>query len=50
MEEVSFGDDFASNVVIFDVDNGSLSQTDDRKTNFLVLHEWRKRVYSREKN
>ena len=39
MEEVSFGDDFASNVAIFDVDNGSLSQTDNRKNNFLVLRE-----------
>ena len=49
MEEVSFGDDFTSNAVVFDVDNGSLSQTDNRKNNFLVLREWPKCVYSRVK-
>ena len=35
----SFGDDFARNVVIFDVDDSSLSHTDNCRNNFLVLVE-----------
>ena len=35
----SFGNDFAKNVVIIGVDNNSLSHTDNRKDNFLVLDE-----------
>ena len=36
----SFGNDFARNVVIFDVDNSSSSHTDNhKKNNFLVLAE-----------
>ena len=35
----SFGNDFARNVVIFDVDNKSSSHADNRKNNFLVLAE-----------
>ena len=33
----SFGNDFARNVIIFDIDNSSSSHTDNRKNNFLVL-------------
>lgn len=35
----SFGNDFARNVEIFDVDNKSSSHADNRKNNFLVLAE-----------
>ena len=35
----SFGEDFARNVVIFDADNNSSSQRDNRKNIFLVLSE-----------
>ena len=35
----SFNNDFARNVVIFGVDNGSSSHSDNRKNNFLILHE-----------
>ena len=35
----SFGNDFATNVVIFGVDNSSSSHTDNRKNIFLVLGE-----------
>ena len=35
----SFRNDFARNVVIFGVDKGSLSHTDNGKNNFLVLGE-----------
>ena len=35
----SFGEDFARNVVIFDADNNSSSQRDNRKNIFLVLRE-----------
>ena len=34
---LSFGDDFVENVVIFSVDNGSSSDTDNEENNFLVL-------------
>ena len=37
----NFGDDFAKNVVIFDADNSSSSDTDNGKNNFLVLGEGR---------
>ena len=37
----NFGNDFARNVVIFGVDNSSLSHTDNCKNNFLVLGEAR---------
>ena len=32
----SFGHDYARNVVIFNVDNSSLSHSDNRKNNFFV--------------
>ena len=35
----SFGNHFASNVVIFGVDNSSLSRTDNHEIIFLVLGE-----------
>ena len=35
----SFGNDFARNVVFFGVDNSSLSHNNNRRHNFLVLHE-----------
>ena len=35
----NFGNDFARNFVIFGVDNSSLSHTNIRKNNFLLLHE-----------
>ena len=35
----NFGNDFAKNVVIFDVDNSSLSHADNHKINFSVLDE-----------
>ena len=35
----SFGNDFVRNVVIFEVDNSSLSHSDNRKSNFLVSDE-----------
>ena len=35
----SFGNDSASNVIIFGVDNSSLSHADNRKNNFLILGE-----------
>ena len=37
--EWSFGDGFASNVVIFGVDNNLSSDSDNRKNNFLILGE-----------
>ena len=37
--EWSFDNDFARNVVIFDVDDSSSSHTDNRKNNFLVIGE-----------
>ena len=33
----NFGNDFAGNVMMFGVDNGSSSHTDNRKTTFLIL-------------
>ena len=35
----NFGNDFARNVVIFDIDDSSSSHTDERENNFLVLGE-----------
>ena len=35
----SFGNDFARNVIIFDVDNSSLFHCDNRKNNFSILSE-----------
>ena len=35
----NFGNDFAKNIVIFDVDNSASSHTDNRKNNFLALGE-----------
>ena len=35
----NFCNDFAGNVIIFGIDNSSLSQTDNRKNNFLLLEE-----------
>ena len=35
----SFDRDFARNVIIFDVDDGSSSYSDNRKNNFLILIE-----------
>ena len=35
----SFDNNFSRNIVIFHVDNSSLSHTDNRKNNFLVLGE-----------
>ena len=35
----SFDNDFSGNVMIFDVDNGSLFHSDSRKNNFLILGE-----------
>ena len=34
---MEFDNDYARNVIIFDVDNSSLSQADNLKDNFLVL-------------
>ena len=35
--EWSFGNDYATNVIIFGVDNSSLSHDDNLKDNFLML-------------
>ena len=35
----SFNDDFARNVIIFEIDNSSLSHTDNLKNDFLILGE-----------
>ena len=35
----SFGNDYATNVVIFGFDNSSLSHSDNHKNNFLILRE-----------
>ena len=35
----SFGNYFARNVIIFGVDNSSLSHSDNRKNKFLILHK-----------
>ena len=35
----SFGNDFARNVIIFDVDNSSLFHCENRKNNFSILSE-----------
>ena len=35
----SFGNEFARNVVFFGVDNSSLSHNNNRRHNFLLLHE-----------
>ena len=34
-----FGNDFATNAIIFGADNSSLSNTDNHKNNFLILQE-----------
>ena len=38
-DEWSFGNDYATNVTIFEVDNSSSSHTDNLKNNFIVLSE-----------
>ena len=35
----SFDNDYATNVIVFGVDNSSSSHSDNHKTNFLILHE-----------